>query len=304
MTAKSKAIAFVLALWAAAAPLAAASSQPALTSKQDEVCLELAQTPINSVTEKLKLFAGDVLGKNAELWQEKDFQALLANAQACDGRPPGIEPPVTFQSWMNALHGIYPLVRKVTDMSVPVTERYRGVFPVEGGLMLCTRLFEFRKDPVWLTNNSDEVFGQAFEEMDPSKLVAARKFMDECNPVLTEIIKARRKNEADVAKLIRSINISIDRDQKIRDVHIDNLSEELIPTRDGKVVPLAYVSPNTVSVVRRVNTSLVRKVRLQTDDLVLISKWADNVFDLVPEGPDRAYAERVKTVITRAMFPG
>jgi hypothetical protein len=53
-----------------------------------------------------------------------------------------------------------------------------------------------------------------------------------------------------------------------------------------------------------VNTSLLRKIRLQTDDMVLISKWADNVFDLIPEGPDRAYAERVKLAITRSMFPG
>jgi hypothetical protein len=103
---------------------------------------------------------------------------------------------------------------------------------------------------------------------------------------------------------VKSINTSIDRDQKIPQVHIENLVEDLIPIRDGKAVPLAYVSPNTVSVVRRVNTSMLRKIRLQTDDMVLISKWADNVFDLIPEGPDRAYAEKVKLAITREMFPG
>ncbi|NTF17490.1 hypothetical protein G6L37_03690 [Agrobacterium rubi] len=302
MQAKTKGIGFALAICTSLFSHQAYAQEP-LTTPQDETCLEMAQIPIGSVTDKLRLFAGDVLGKNAELWQERDFQALLANARVCDGRPVGIEPKVTFQSWMNALHGIYPIVRKVTDISVPISERYKGVFPVPGGLMLCTRLFDFRKDPIWLTSNSGEIFGKPFEAMEPEMLSAARKFVNECEPVLLEVLKARRKNENDAARLVRSINISIDRDQKIPEVHIENLDEQLIPKRDGKVIPLAYVSPNTVSVVRRVNTSLLRKARLQTDDLILISKWADNVFDLVPEGPDRAYAERIKSVITTSMFP-
>lgn len=164
MTAKSKMLGFVLAMSTVFLPVSQSWAQQPMMSQEDELCLEMAQIPIESVTGKLKVFAGDVLGKNAELWQEKDFQALLANAQLCDGRPAGVEPAVTFQSWMNALYGVYPLVRQVTDISVPVAEKYRNVFPVENGLMLCTRLFDFRKDPIWLTNNSDKIFGRAFEK--------------------------------------------------------------------------------------------------------------------------------------------
>jgi hypothetical protein len=271
---------------------------------QGDMCMELARMPIKSVTDGLKLFAGDVLGKNAELWQEQDFQRFLANVRNCDGKPEGLEPNVSYYSWNMALNAIYPIVRKITDVTVPITEKYKGVFPVPDGRMLCTRIFDFRKDPIWLVNNSDEVFGTPFEKMTAAQLQSARAFLSECQPVLVDILKLRGKNDSDVAKLVKSINTSIDRDQKISQVQIENLVEDLVPVRDGKAIPLAYVSPNTVSVVRRVNTSLLRKIRLQTDDMVLISKWADNVFDLIPEGPDRAYAEKVKSAITRAMFPG
>jgi hypothetical protein len=301
MAAKLKAI-----LLAASIGLApnATFSQQAVAKSTGDLCLDMASIPIQSITEKLKLFAGDVLGKNAELWQEADFQALLTNARNCNGKPEGIDPAVSFSSWNLALTTIYPMVRRITDVTVPLTERYKGIFPVEGGRMLCTKIFDFRKDSVWLTNNSDEVFGTPFEKMTPTQLTSARSFMADCQPALEEVLKLRGKNGDDAAKLIKSINTSIDRDQKIPAVQIDNLVEDLIPVRDGRVIPLAYVSPNTVAVVRRVNTSLLRKVRLQTDDLVLISQWADNVFQLVPEGPDRAYAERVKNAITKQMFPG
>lgn len=269
-----------------------------------DMCMNLARTPIKTVTDGLRLFAGDVLGKNAELWQEKDFLAFLQNVRNCDGQPEGLEPTVSFFSWSTALNAVYPIVRKITDVTVPISEKYKGIFPVPDGRMLCSRIFDFRKDPIWLANNSDEIFGTPFEKMTPSQLQAARGFLSECQPVLVEILKLRGKNDADAARLVKSINTSIDRDQKIPQVQIENLVEDLIPVRDGKAVPLAYVSPNTVSVVRRVNTSLLRKMRLQSDDMVLISKWADNVFDLIPEGPDRAYAEKVKIAITRAMFPG
>jgi hypothetical protein len=302
MTAKSNLFALVLA--AAICQIQPASAQQPLAAAQEKVCMDLAQLPVNAVTEKLMLFAGDVLGKNAELWQESDFQALLANARVCDGKPAGVEPAVSFAQWNVALTAVYPMVRKVTDLSVPIVEKYRSVFPVEGGIVLCTRLFDFRKDPVWLWNNSAEIFGRPFERMTPEQLAAARDLISECKPVLVQVLKARRLDEGDAEKLVKSMNISIDRDQKIPLVQIENLVSELVPKRDGKPIPLAYVSPNTLSVIRRVNSSLLRKVRLQTDDMVMISKWADSVFDLVPAGPDRAYAEVIKNAVTKEMFPG
>lgn len=299
MAAKLKSMVVALAIGVFQIPHAQAA-QPG----PGEMCTNLAQMPIKSVTDGLRLFAGDVLGKSAELWQEQDFLTFLANVRNCDGKPEGLEPTVSFYSWNLALNAIYPIVRKITAVTVPISEKYKDVFPLPEGRMLCTRIFDFRKDPVWLANNSDEVFGTPFEKMTPSQLQAARAFLSECQPALVEILRLRGKNDSDVARLVKSINTSIDRDQKIPQVHIENLVEDLIPIRDGKAVPLAYVSPNTVSVVRRVNTSMLRKIRLQTDDMVLISKWADNVFDLIPEGPDRAYAEKVKLAITREMFPG
>lgn len=299
MAAKLKSMVVALALGIFQTPNAMAAPLGA-----GDMCMNLARTPTKTVTDGLRLFAGDVLGKNAELWQEKDFIAFLQNVRNCDGKPEGLEPKVSFFSWSTALNAIYPIVRKITDVTVPISEKYKGIFPVLDGTMLCSRIFDFRKDPIWLANNSDEIFGVPFEKMTPSQLQFAKAFLSECQPVLVEILKLRGKNDSDAAKLVKSINTSIDRDQKIPQVQIENLVEDLVPIRDGRAVPLAYVSPNTVSVVRRVNTSLLRKMRLQSDDMVLISKWADNVFDLIPEGPDRAYAEKVKTAITRAMFPG
>lgn len=299
MAAKLKSMVVALAIGIFQIPEAQAAPLP-----PGDMCTNLAQMPVKSVTDGLRLFAGDVLGKNAELWQEKDFLAFLTNVRNCDGKPAGLEPTVSFYSWNTALNAIYPIISKITAVTVPISEKYKDIFPVPDGRMLCTRIFDFRKDPIWLSNNSDEVFGVPFEKMTPAQLHSARAFLSECQPVLVEVLRLRGKNDADVAKLVKSINTSIDRDQKIPQVHIENLVGDLVPVRDGKAVPLAYVSPNTVSVVRRVNTSLLRKIRLQTDDMVLISKWADNVFDLIPEGPDRAYAEKVKLAITREMFPG
>lgn len=271
---------------------------------EDGRCVEMATTSIEATKDKLRLFAGNVFGKPPELWQENDFNILLANAKACDGQPVGLTPQVSYQAWANAVHNTATRMKPITDITVPLTEQFKNVFPVKDGRILCTHLFDFRKDDHWFTNNSGDIFGVPFESMDDRMRESARSFMAACEPALVEILKNRGKIGTEVAPLLKSMNVSIDRDQNIPKVQIENLVEELTPRRNGKVVPLAYVSPNTVSVVRRVNTSMLRKVRMQTDDMVLISKWADNVFDLVREGPDRAYAEKVKEVVRRGMFPG
>lgn len=297
MKAKSKLIAAVFAL---TIPVAPAHSAP---KTEADVCRLLSRAGVTTTVETLKVFAGDVFGKPAELWQESDFSSLLSHAKICDGKPDDSNQRVSFYSWNLALNNVFPDVVALTDVAVPISAKYSNVWPAREGVALCSSIFAFRKDAIWLTNNSEDVFGVAFESMSAAQLDGARAFLEECKPVLEGILKARGKNKEPVAKIVRSMRLSIDRDSRIREVTIDNLDPELIPRRDGKQVPLAYVSPNTIGILRRVNTSLKGKTPLQTSDQVLISKWADDVFKLVPEGPDRAYAERVKFAITTQMFP-
>lgn len=297
MKAKSKLIGAAFAL---AIPFTSAHAAP---KTEADACRELSQAGVAGTVEALKVFAGEVFGKPAELWQQSDFSALLSHAKICDGKPENSNQRVSFYSWNLALNNVYPGVVALTDVSIPVSKKYAGIWPAHEGVALCSTIFDFRKDPIWLTNNSKEVFGVSFEGMTSTQLDAARTFLDDCSPVLEGILRARGKNKEPVARIVRSIKLSIDRDSRIPEVTIDNLDPELVPMRDGKAVPLAYLSPNTVGIVRRVNTSLLRRTPLQTSDQVLISKWADDVFKLVPEGPDRAYAERVKFAITTQMFP-
>lgn len=297
MKAKSKLIAAAFVLAIPAVPAQAAPKTEA------DVCRTLSQTAVNSTVQTLKVFAGSVFGKPAELWQQSDFSTLLSHAKLCDGKPQDSNQRVSFYSWNLALNTVYPDVVALTDIAVPISAKYAGTWPANDGTALCSSIFAFRKDPIWLTNNSKEVFGIAFEDMTDRQIEASRSFLDDCSPVLEGILRARGKNKEPVAKIIRSMKLSVDRDSRIREVTIDNLDPELVPVRDGKPVPLAYVSPNTVGILRRVNTSLLRRTPLQTGDQVLISNWADDVFKLVPEGPDRAYAERVKFVVTTQMFP-
>lgn len=297
MKAKSKLIASAFAL---VIPFFSAHAAP---KTEADVCRTLSQAGVSSTVETLKVFAGKVFGKPAELWQQTDFSTLLSHAKICDGKPEDSNQRVSFYSWNLALNNVYPDVIALTDISIPVSKKYVGVWPGNDGVALCSSIFAFRKDPIWLTNNSKEVFGVPFETMTAAQLDGARTFLDDCSPVLEGILKARGKNKEPVEKIVRSIKLSIDRDSRIPEVAIENLDPELVPIRDGKAVPLAYLSPNTVGILRRVNTSLLRRTPLQTSDQVLISKWADDVFKLVPEGPDRAYAERVKFAITTQMFP-
>lgn len=297
MKAKSKLFAAVIAL---SLPFSTVQSAPA---SEGDTCRILSEAGVQRTAQTLKVFADDVFGKPAELWQEQDFASLLSHAKICDGKPEGAQQRVSYFSWKLAIENIYAKVLEVTSVAVPISQKYSGVWPAREGVAVCSSIFSFRKDPIWLTNNSKDVFGVAFEAMDATQLDKARAFLDECSPVLEGILVARGKNKEPVAKIMRSVRLSVDRDSRIPLVKIDNLDPELVPIRDGRPVPLAYLSPNTVGIVRRVNTSLMRKIPLQTSDQVLISNWADDVFKLVPEGPDRAYAERVKFAITTQMFP-
>lgn len=302
MSAKSKIIATIVT----ATVFTGGSDKVAFAATVDQTCMTMARTNAATVSESLELFAGEPLGKPPELWETKDFQALLANAKVCDGLPANVIEKVRFTEWSSAMNAVYPSVKAVSDVSVPVFAKYAGMWPGAKEGILCSRIFDFRKDPIWLSNNADEMFGIAFEKMSPAQLQAVRSYTSECKPALLGILKSRPGNTMPtgiIDRLLKSIGLSLDRDQKIPDVHIDNLVKDLIPVRDGKPVPLAYVSPNTVGIVRRVNTSLLRNVKMQTEDLVLISKWAEDVYKLTPEGPDRAYAERVRTVVQKQMFP-
>ena len=301
MRAKSKILAALLIAVAAAAPARAQIVQP---TAQDKLCQQMVRIDPWDVALKLRLFAGPVLGKDAERWSLEDLQGLLANAQACDGKPQGARPTVSFSQWNLKLNTVYPMIKPVIEASATVRAKYAAAWSLPGGVPLCTALFGFRKDPVWLSNNSAKVFGTPFERMGPDQLAATRSFVGDCAPVLRQILDLRGEKADTADKLAGSIEKSIDRDQKIPMVTIEDLHPSLIAYRDGKRVPLAYVSPGTVSIVRRVNNAIVHGTRIKTQDLVVISKWADDIFRLMPAGPDRAYAEKVKEAATAQMFPG
>lgn len=275
---------------------------PAGAQTGAEACSTIAQMRPESVANGLRSFSGDVLGKPADMWGHQDYANLLANAAACDGKPDGVTNPVNAKHWSRVMKSAFEKMGPYFARTAAVRDAYSPHW-TWGSPPSCLDVLSWKRDPIWLTENSEEVFGKAFSAMDSSGRAMSVGFSKECLPVMEAAVKASKTATAEAAAaIVEDIELAAARAEEASTENPEELAESLRVTHKGQRIPLAYISEASKKMVRFASDIEKRNVKLTTDQLIMLSKWAEKVTNERGQGPERLYADAVRKIIRKQMF--
>lgn len=302
MTARAK---FALAFGVVAALLiggnAMADEQPA----EKNNCAILAHYNATKTARALLTFSMDVFGKNPERWKVEDIDNLMRNAKLCDNQPVEytVSTRVFYSNWRLALgDDSVKRLLAISNRSTQIAETMKDAWPAAFRQPYCGDLIKWRRDPVWLINNSKDIFGRSFTEMKEEDAPAIKRYVEACVPVMQEILKIRRQGSQNAPKLSADILTAVDRDMSAQRWSHIALVPDLQIMHEGQHIPLAYASAPTREVVLKINTSEQNKIALDIDSLSTISAWVMNMNRRSAEGPDALYVDAVKKIVSRQLF--
>lgn len=302
MTARAK---FALALGMVTTLLAGGNAMAAGEPAAKDNCAILAHYNATKTARALLTFSMDIFGKHPERWTVDDIENLKRNAKACDNKPAEytVSTRVFYTNWKFALGGdsvkkFLATSNKSTQVAGMVADRWPAGFR----LPYCGDLIKWRRDPVWLLNNSKDIFNRPFTEVKEEDSATIKLYVEACLPVMQEILKIRKQGSGNAARLTSDIVRSLDRDMSAQRWNHVALVPELQITRDGQPIPLAYISIPTREVVLKINTSEQNKIALDIDSLSTISAWVMSMNRKSVEGPDALYVEAIKKIVSRQLF--
>lgn len=303
MTARAKlALALVLSATALDGGNAMASGQGTISNDN---CAVLAHYNAAKTAKALFTFSMSVFGKHPERWTVADIENLKKNAIACDNKPVEytVSTRVFSSNWRFALgedsvKRFLAISNKSTQVAGIVTEQW----PTGFRLPYCGDLLKWRRDPVWLVNNSSDLFERSFVEVKDEDSPTIKLYVESCLPVIEEIMKSRKLGSRNASKITSDIVTALERDISARRWTKIALVPELQITHDGKPIPLAYTSNTTRDVVLKINTSEQNKLPLDIDTLSTISTWVTDMNRKSVDGPDALYVAAVKKIVSRQLF--
>ena len=297
MRAKAKAVLLAVLAWTAV-------SVP-FTSRADETqdrCAYLAGFNADKLQQALTSYAGKVMGKDPEHWTEADYSNLAANAMACHGLPANVVDKVNGEFWTLKLSDAYKINAEINRTSLAIAAAYQKFWTSPEEFPACATFLRWKRDDVWYTNNSKELFGTAFQDMTPEMLGFFRRLVQECQPVMGPVLDRWRRHPSQAEGIVKSVVDSIGMDALAAQERDLDIPKKLMVTYGGDRIPIAYLRPTTQKVVKRVialeNTNRV----MPTNSLIQISKWAKQVEDEDKEGPDMLYARVIKDMVADHMF--
>lgn len=275
---------------------------PATAGADDgDICTMLAGINPNDVLKAMTKFSGPVLGKHPEDWSQDDMENLRQNARACDGLPADGSKRVNASAW-NAT------VRKIEDRVYSISKRSRTIrayFQPEWGeepLPVCAELLKWKRDPVWLRSNSEAIFGQELGRMDEKKRAVALEFANACIPIMKDVLRVwkHKGNAADL--FVSDMKLSSARDAQAY-AEMDALKNVYISVDyQGWQIPRAYLGNTARSMVEMAERAMSENGRLSLEQMTVLSSWIDTVYDTGQDGPERAYANFIRSMVTKQMF--
>lgn len=285
---------------------ARADDTPSKTPEaSQDICMVLAHYDFEKTVNALTTFRADVFGKNPERWTVDDVKNLLANVSACDGKPLNVL--LTFRvsagNWKRALNDYR--VRnflEISNRSTQLGDEYQKAWPTSMKMPFCADLLKWKRDPVWFTNNAEDLFGGSFYQLNDADGNIVTKYVQACSPVLIEILKARQLDPKIADKFVNDITESIKRDQSAAIWNNVKLVPEFELKKDEKPIPLAYLSKPTRDIVIKLNAAITNNVLLDTDSLGQISTWIGDMNRANVKGPDQLYVEAIKSVVSNQLF--
>lgn len=299
MRAKAKTIVFVAALCAPVASTALAEAPP---MNQQERCTYLSTIDADKLHQALTNYAGEVMGKEPEHWTDADYVNLATNAVTCNGQPADVVNKVNGDFWRMKLADAQKINAEINRKSVAIATAYGKFWGTDKPFPACAGFLRWKKDDVWMTNNSKELFGTAFMDMTPEMLGFYKRVVQECQSVMGSILERWRRHPSQAEAIVKSIVQSIEVDALAAQEKELKIPQHLVVMNGGERIPLAYLRPTTQKVVKRV-IALERANRVMpTNSLLQISKWADQVESADDDGPDLMYARVIKDVVASHLF--
>lgn len=299
MRAKAKAVILCALLSVGTALMPARASAAVVTQ---DACMFIASIDGNKFYNSLATYAGPVLGKAPEHWSPADFANLLANVQACNGQPANVASKVDAYHWAAQIADIQKRNAPINALSLQIAAAYAKFWTGKGEFPACADFLKWRRDDLWYTNNSKDIFGTAFIDMPPETLGLYGRLVQECNPVMRSILDRRRISLATADDLTKSILDSIERDAQARNQASLVLPDDLVVMQGGRPLPIAYLRKTTQAVVLRFASLEEHERVMPTNALIQISKWANQLESEMSDGPDLLYARKIKDVIAQHMF--
>lgn len=265
-------------------------------------CAYLSQVDADKLLVALTSYAGKVMGKYPEHWVAADYANLAANAVSCHGLPADVQNKVNAEFWTMKLAAAQKSNLEINARSTAIAAAYGKYWTKDEEFPACVSFLRWKRDDVWYTNNSDDLFGTAFYDMDPETLGLYKRVAEECLPVMKSILERWRSPQGEADGIVKSILSSIEMDALAAQEAKLKVPESLQVEYGGRRIPISYLRPTTQKVVHKI-ISLENADRIMpTNALIQISKWAEQVETDDKDGPDLLYAQRIKSIVADHMF--
>lgn len=279
-----------------------AAFPPTRAEAAEDRCARLAAIDNDKLHRALVQFSGKVMGKHPEHWTRADYANLIANAAACDGLPANVRDKIDGRLWGVKLRDAQKQNAEVSSISLAIARAYGEYWDSNDEFPACATFLEWKRDDVWFTNNSKDLFGRSFIEMREEELALYRRLAEACRPAMEKILERWRIDPDTAALTVDSITESIDMDAAARKENPEALPKALQVHHAGRRVPLSYLRATTREVVRRILEVENSDRVMPASTLIRISRWAKQVMDNESAGPDRLYAERIRGIVSEHMF--
>lgn len=298
MRAKAKAI-VIATLLSATLQFAPAKAEPDIVADR---CNALASIDPDKLLQALTTYAGKVMGKEPEHWTDVDYANLAANAMSCHGQPANLVNKVNGEIWALKLTDARNTNAEINLRSQAIVAAYTKFWKNEDEFPACSTFLRWKRDDVWYTNNSEELFGKPFMEMSKEDLSFFKRIVQECQPVMGSILDRWRRHPSTAEGIVNSVMSSIDMDAEAINEKKLAIPERLLVRYDGRRIPISYLRPTTQKVVMRVITLENKNRIMPTNSLIQFSHWANQVEAEDKDGPDLMYARAVKDIVADHMF--
>lgn len=284
------------------APILILSAQTSAWAGED-ICKKLAEMNPNYLVGQLRTYSDNVLGKPAIAWTATDLVNLSQNLKNCNNLPkePSNGPKVQAHLWRNQLNSIAETILPINNFDRAIADAYKPVWKW-GKVPSCQVVLNWKREPVWHSDNSAELFGKSFREVTASEAVIIKGFIKECILVGEKILNLNRMPLQGLQKIAEDINKSIDREVSAGKEDKDYLAPSLRIYHNEKRVPLSYLSPTSKKWVEFVNKFELSGRDMRVDDMVNVSRWTSAVMGRKKDDPDTLFAEAVKQIIAKRTF--
>lgn len=279
------------------------SSTAAHAQQANISCEQIADTGYDYFLSKMKTFSTDIYGKPAIAWSKDDLIAFSQNIAQCNGLPKVSQSGkrVSYNSWINPLNAAAQQVLPINERNAAVKEAYKSYWNW-GVVPECQTFMSWKRDKVWYTDNSKELFGKDLREMTHEEGAILKGFVKECVPVATGILELNRMAPKMAEQIGDDIARAVDREYAAAKEEKEEIAPSLRIYHEGRRIPFAYLGNQSRKWVDFVNRFELQDRSMRVEDLITVSQWTQMILENPKEGPEFEFATVIRDIVTKRSF--